>query len=311
MTYDPAKISVHQLAQVVAETEPVHGEPYQAGIVITVEDLEKSYQKVQKALAKVKAVKGIITQAQLPILSEGEIALTLAPLKSQAKATEFVKASQISDALQKAGVKFTGLPSTAAAGTKSDEPDSKRKSPGKSSSKAKGGSDGDMPAEKSRSARGSAGTGKSKGSRDSSTSSEKSSGTGSEEPPRFQILAVAKEKVYLADNEAKIKKFIKEGDKFGDFVVKEMADDDGWYVVLENPDTQETVRVEKEKKDKAGDKESKGKGTKKDSRSEDSGEDKPKSSKKAKPDEPDADSDSNPSEASKGKKDSEKEDSEK
>ena len=40
--YDPDKVTVHQLAQAVAGTQPLHNEPYQAGLLMTVEEHQVS-----------------------------------------------------------------------------------------------------------------------------------------------------------------------------------------------------------------------------------------------------------------------------
>src|SRR5439155_22229118 len=82
-----------------------------------------------------------------------------------------------------------------------------------------------------------------------------------DDTPRFQILAVGDEKVYLADHETKLKKLVKAGDKFGEFVVKEITDKDGWVVLLEKPGTKETIRIEEKKEKSKEEKESKEKGS--------------------------------------------------
>ncbi len=251
LTYDPSKITLHQLLQAVAETPGIHGRPYQGGVLVKVEDPVKSEAKVKKAL---KQVKNVVGYDRAPGSTEpGEIFIVLGPLPRQAKPTDFVKASQIAEALEKAGVKFSELPTST-----STDGDSKKKQPaGKGSVKSKAGED-DAASEKPKTTKPAGGATKSKPTREPS-SPAKSKDEPTEDAPRFQILAVAGEKVYLVDHETKnddgkeLKKFVKQGDKFGDYVVKEMADKDGWYVLLENAETKETVRVELERKDKEKD----------------------------------------------------------
>ena len=234
--------------QTVAETEPVHGTPYHAGLVVTVGDPDKNAAKVKSAL---KRVKGVADIAPVPNASEpGEIAILFAPLSAKAKAAEQVKASQIAEALQKAGVKFSGLPSSGPAGAgigSSDEPDSKRKLPAaKGSAKSKSGPDDTMPEDKTKPSRplgGASSKEKTKPARPSADPARKPKEASSEDTPRFQILAVTGEGMYLTDHEAKLKKLVKQGDKFGEFIVKELGNADGPFLVLENPETKDTIRV--------------------------------------------------------------------
>ena len=265
VTYDPTKVTLHQLAQAVAETEPIHGKPYQAGVVIKIED-PKTASKVPGALKKVKGVTGVTTP---PGLSPGEVAITVAPLPRQTKPADQVKASQIADALEKAGVKFSGLDASGGgSGTPFGEQD-KKKPAAKGTAKPKPGED--MPPEKSKPARTPSITPKTKPARE--PSSPDKSKEGAEDKPRFEIQGEAGGKYYLVDHETKteegkvLKKFVKVGDKFGDYIVKEAGDDDGLFIVLEHSETKETVRVEHEKKDKEKDKDG----------------DKPKEEKPAKP----------------------------
>jgi len=249
VTYDPSKVTLHQLVQTVAETSPVHGKPYEAGVLVTIEDAAKSAAKVKKALGQVK---GVVNFLPAPGASgPGEIMVVLKPLARTAKPADHVKASQIAEALEKNGVKFTDLPGGSAGGTAENDA-KKKQSAAKGTAKTKPG-EGDSAAEKTKPARTATSTTKTK---PAATSPTKSKDDDSEEKPRFQILAGDEDKVYLIDHETKsdegkeLKKLVKEGDKFGDYVVKEVGDDDGLYVVLEHAETKETTRVEKKKKDK-------------------------------------------------------------
>jgi hypothetical protein len=242
VTYDPSKVTLHQLVQAVSETQPLHGKPYAAGVHVTIEDADKSAAKVKKALGQVKGVANFLPA---PGASEpGEIMVILKPLPRTAKPADHVKATQIAEALEKAGVKFDGLPTSSAGGAAENDPKKKQ------------------TAEKTKPARPPSSTAKTKSARDPASSPAKSKDDEPEEKPRFQILAGDEDKVYLIDHETKsdegkeLKKLVKEGDKFGDYVVKEVGDDDGLYVVLEHSETKETTRVEKKKKekDKDGDK---------------------------------------------------------
>ncbi len=56
VTYDPVKVTLHQLVHAVSETPPVHGKPYEAGVLVTIDDPVKSAAKVKKALGQVKGV---------------------------------------------------------------------------------------------------------------------------------------------------------------------------------------------------------------------------------------------------------------
>jgi hypothetical protein len=260
----------------VAGTQPLHEQRYEAGVLVTVEDLKKNSGKVRSALVRVKGVQNVVPGG-LP----NEIVIALAPLSPAAKQKEFLQS--IAEALQKAGLKFSGLPSAGPTGGgigTNDEADPKRKAAtAKGTPKSKGGSDDTMPEEKGKSARpfGNASPKeKAKPARQPAESPGKSKEGTPEDQPRFQILAVTGDKLYLADHEAKLKKFVKAGDKFGDFVVKEVGNDDGPFVVLENPETKDTIRVEKERKDKDKDKDKDG-GKGKDDKAKDS-----KGSKEAK-----------------------------
>jgi hypothetical protein len=256
VTYDPSKVSLHQLVQTVAETAPVHGKPYEAGVLVTIEDAAKSAAKVKKALGQVK---GVMNFLPAPGASEpGEIMLVLRPLPRGAKPADHVKASQIAEALEKAGVKFSGLPGGSASGTAENDP--KKKQPvAKGSTKTKPG-DGDSAADKTKPARATHSAAKTNPARDPASSPTKSKDDEPEEKPRFQILAGDEAKVYIIDHETKseegkeLKKLVKEGDKFGDYIVKEVGDDDGLYVVLEHAETKDTIRVEHKKKEKEGEK---------------------------------------------------------
>jgi hypothetical protein len=244
ISYDPSKVTLHQLAQVVLETEPLHGKRYEPWLVVNLE-LPKEDPKIEsKAAATMKRVKGVARVDKLPKSQpgDGEIGVLLAPLARQARPSDFVKASQIAEALEKSGVKFTGLPAAAAGGSDESDP-KKKKTAAKSAAKSKG-NDDEPPAEKPKSGRPS-GLPKTKPTRE--PVAEKAPPG---DLPRFQIVAISRDRVYLADNEAKIKKFVKEGDEFGEFLVKEAADKDGWYVVLEHRETGESIRIEKDPKDK-------------------------------------------------------------
>lgn len=259
VTYDPSKVTVHQLAQAVAETEQIHpGNRYQAGLLVTIEEPAKNAAKVKTGL---KRVRGVADFAAVPGATDpGDIMILFAPLSRTAKPADQVKASQIAESLEKAGVKFSGLPGSSAGGSAENDP--KKKQPAaKGTAKTKPG-EGDSAAEKTKPTRPAASTAKTKPARDPASSPTKSKDDEPEEKPRFQILAGDEDKVYLIDHETKsdegkeLKKLVKEGDKFGDFIVKEVGDDDGLYVVLEHAGTKETTRVEKKKKekDKDGDK---------------------------------------------------------
>jgi hypothetical protein len=252
VTYDANKVTLHQLVQAVADTPPVHGKPYAAGVYVTIEDAEKSASKVKKGLGQVK---GVMNFMGAPGASEpGEIMIVLRPLARNAKPADHVKASQIGEALEKAGVKFDGLPGGSAGGTAENDP-KKKPSTAKGTAKTKSG-DGDSATEKTKPARTTPSTAKTKPARDPATSPAKSKDDEPEEKPRFQILAGDEDKVYLIDHETKtddgkeLKKLVKQGDEFGNYVVKEVGDDDGLYVVLEHAETKEATRVEKKKKEK-------------------------------------------------------------
>ncbi len=247
ISYDPAKVTLSQLFQAVTAAEPIHGKRYQAALIVTVDDLQKNASKVRTALKKIKGA----DVASLPNLSPGEIAITLPPLPLKPKPTDHVKAAQVADAFEKAGVKISGLDVAAATGSAFDN-DPKKKQPSSKTTKPKAGDD-DAP-DKSKTSRTT--TPKTKPARDPATPSAKPKDESSDEKPRFQILGGGGDKVYLIDHETKnddgkeLKKFVKAGDRFGDYTVKELGDDDGLFVVLEHLETKEITRVEHEKKDK-------------------------------------------------------------
>jgi copper chaperone CopZ len=248
VSYDPAKVTLHQVIQSVAETEPVHpGSRYQAGVLVTIDVVAKNATKVKGALKKVK---GVVDFAPVPgATNPGDIMVALAPLSRAAKPTDHVKASHIAEALEKAGVKFSGIETSRGGAAAADD----KKNPGaKSSAKAKPGDD-ESPGEKSKPTR-SPPTPKSKPTREPSAPPKAKED--SADKPRFEILAQASGKIYLVDRETKsdegkeLKKFVKAGDTFGDYTVKETGDDDGLFVILEHTETKETIRVEREKKEK-------------------------------------------------------------
>src|SRR5262245_58029652 len=109
VTYDPTLVSLHQLVMTVTEAPPVHNMLYEAGVLVTVEDPVKSAAKIKKALGQVK---GIANYISLPggTPESSDIMIVLRPLARNAKAADHVKASQIGEALEKNGVKFSGLP---------------------------------------------------------------------------------------------------------------------------------------------------------------------------------------------------------
>ena len=272
-----------------AGNQPLHEQRYEARLLVTVEDLKKNGGKVRTALGRVKGIQAGSSPSGMP----DEIVIAFAPLSPNANKKDFVKASQIAEALQKANVKFSGLPSAGPSGAgigTNDDADPKRKAAtAKGTPKSKTGSDDAVPEEKGKSARPSGGAApkeKAKPTRPPAEAAGKSKEGTPEDQPRFQILAVTEGKLYLADHEAKLKKFVKAGDKFGDFVVKEVGNDDGPFVVLENPETKDTIRVEHERKDKDKDgdkgKEDKAKGDKaKDEKGKESKDSKAKDSKEA------------------------------
>lgn len=250
VTYDPAKVTLHQIVNAVATTDPVHGKRYEAGVIMTIEDLKKESKRVQTTLGKLKLR---VTEIQPP--QPGEIVVLFPVLAPQAKANDFIKASQIAEALEKAGVKFSGLTGVQTSGAASNSLDAdKKKATAKTAGKSKLGGD-DMAADKadkSKSSRPAAGSAKSKPAGDPAARSDKSKEGTPDDAPRFQIVAEANGKFYLVDHEANVKKFVKEGDEFGDYTVKQVSHDDG-LIVLEHKETKELVRVEKEKKDKPKD----------------------------------------------------------
>ncbi len=254
VAYDPSKLTVHQLVQKVAETAPVHNKPYQAGLLINVDDLAKNGSKLQATLRRVKGVAGV--QAA-PGGAPGEVVITFVPLGPQAKAGDTVKASQIAEALDKANIRFSGLDAETARGAGGLE---ERKQPAtRGFGKTKPG-DG-LSDEKGKPARPfGGGTTKERArpiapaasaARPRAPAAKPKSAAPDPDAPRFQIQALAGEKPYLVDHEANLKKFVKAGDAFGDYVVQSIGtDDDGFFVLLENPATKETVRVDKDPKDK-------------------------------------------------------------
>jgi copper chaperone CopZ len=258
VTYDPGKVSTHQLVAAVSEAPPVHNKRYEAGLLVTVEDPAKSAAKIKKALGQVKGVANYIA---LPggTAESGDIMIILRQIAPNAKPADLVKASQIGEALEKSGVKFTGLPGGAAGAFPFDSDAKKKQIAPKTAGKAKLGAD-DMPFEKSKTARPAPIAPKAKPPRDGSLTKPKEK-EADEDRPRFAILAGDSDKVYLVDREAKsddgkeLKKLVKEGDKFGDYVIKEVGEEEGLYVVLEHVRSKETIRVEHKKKDKDKDKE--------------------------------------------------------
>jgi copper chaperone CopZ len=261
VTYDPAKVNLHQLVGAVSEAPPVHNKPYEAGVLVTVEEPVKNAAKVKKALGQVK---GIVNFMAVPggTAESGDFMIILRPLPRNAKPTDHVKASQIGEALDKNGVKFTGLPGGMVRGGIEELDAKKKQGLPKTSAKSKSGLD-DVPLEKAKPARPSSNTPKSKPAREPSTavkSKEKEKDDESADKPRFVILGGDSDKVYLVDHEGKteegkeLKKLVKEGDKFGDYIIKEVGDDEGLYVVLEQLQTKEKIRVEHKKKEKEGDK---------------------------------------------------------
>jgi copper chaperone CopZ len=250
VSYDPAAVSLHQLVSGVSQATPVHNKLYEAGVIVTVEDPAKSAPKVKKSLEKIKGVANFISlPGSKP--DSGEIMILLRPLPPGTKPADQVKASQIGEALEKGGVKFSGIPSGAARPSIEDA-DAKKKTTAKPAAK-------ESAADKSKMTRPAIPPARSK-TTGTAPSKAKTKDEDADPKPRFVILAGNDDKVYLVDHEGKnedgkeLKKFVKEGDKFGDYTVKEVGNDDGLYVVLENTQTNETIRVEHKKKEKEGDK---------------------------------------------------------
>jgi len=56
--YDPQAVSVQQLAQAVADTPGLHGKPYQAALLIHVDDLSNpdTQKKISEALKNLKGI---------------------------------------------------------------------------------------------------------------------------------------------------------------------------------------------------------------------------------------------------------------
>jgi copper chaperone CopZ len=271
VTYDPARVSTHQLVAAVSEAPPQHNKRYEGGLLVTVEEPVKNASKIKKALGQVKGIGNYMTMpGGTP--ESGDIMIILRPLAPNAKPADQVKASQISDALEKNGIKFSGLPG-GGGGFRgfAEEPDTKKR-PGLAKTGTKPKLGDDMPLEKSKTARPAPPPPRSRPARatDSSLTKSKEKEDDSEDRPRFVILAGDSDKVYLVDHETKsddgkeLKKLVKEGDKFGDYVIKEVGDDDGLYVILENARSKETIRVEHKKKDKDADKSKEHSDTKKD-----------------------------------------------
>ncbi|GEM_PF-5157340 len=266
LSYDASKVSVHQLVQACMNTQPLHGKPYQAGLIVGIEEPQKSFPKMQKALKRVKGLGAV-----QPI-SDKDVVITFVPLTPKSKEKDFVTTAQLAEELTRAGVKYSGLPAAESPGAAGAD-DAKRKPIGSKGSTKTKPADGEPGDEKAKPTRPTGST-KTKPAKDPTDPAEKPKDDSPEDAPRFQILAVAGGKVYLADNEEKLKKFVVEGDKFGEFVVKEIGDDDGnKFVVLEKPESKETIRIEKEKKDKPKDEAGKDGGEKKEAEKKDSAKD--------------------------------------
>ena len=98
--YDPQAATVQQLAQVVADTPGLHGKPYQATLLLHVDDLSNSdtQKKISEAL---KDVKGI---SAAPVDDKaGLLGVTFDKLDTSQG--DGVKLAQILDPLREAGVK--------------------------------------------------------------------------------------------------------------------------------------------------------------------------------------------------------------
>jgi hypothetical protein len=247
---------LYQIVATVSEAPPVHNKPYEAGVLVTVEDPVKSAAKLKKALGQIKGVMNLIPMpGGTP--ESGDFMIILRPLPRNAKPTEFVHASDIGEAFEKNGIRFSGLPAGDARPAL-DSADAKKKGTSKSTSKSKMAADGKSASKPARSTPSSSkakspvrdGLGTQAKSRDKEAESE--------DRPRFVILAGDSDKVYLVDHEAKtddgkqLKRLVKQGDQFGEYSVKEVGNDDGLYVVLEHSESKERIRIEHKKKENEG-----------------------------------------------------------
>jgi hypothetical protein len=257
--YDATKTSVQAMVWAAQQTQPVHGMRYQTGLVITVQDLAKSESRLKSALRRVRGV------ADMQVLNKetGEIAVLFGPPPQ--KLDDHATATKIAQAAAKAGLSISGIEGVEVDAPAAADPAAKKKTTptkGKAKGKSEDSPDGDNPApggdaektEKGKPKR--TPTPKTKPAGDADDKPEPNKApekpkekTKDEDKPseaaRFQILAFGNGKVYLKDNESNEKKFVTKDDKFGDFVVKEIDEKAGKFVVLENPDAKETIRVER------------------------------------------------------------------
>jgi copper chaperone CopZ len=250
ISYDPARVATHQIVAGVSEAPPVHNKRYEAGLIITVEEPVKSGSKLKKALGQVK---GVVNYVSLSggNADSGDVMIILRPILPNTKPADYVKASQIAESLEKNGVRFTGLPGGR---EPSEDLDTKKKPALAKASKSKLGGD-ELVADKQKSPRTPPIAPKPRSRDLASKAKDKEKEDESNDRPRFSILAGDSDKVYLVDHETKsdegkeLKKLVKEGDRFGDFVIKEVGDEDGLFVVLEHAESKDTIRVEHRKKE--------------------------------------------------------------
>lgn len=250
VSYDPTKTSVQVVAATASRVQPVHGQPYIAGMLITITDLQKSEGKLKGALGRVRGV----ANYRIMDAEAGKVAVLFSapPTRPDDHAT----ATKIAQAISKVGITYSGIdgveveaapavadskkkstaaksktkpdaePPTAGAGDETEKPKPKRATP-----KPKADAEPPDPGEPE----------KAEKPKDPEKAADKPN-TG--ESARFQIMAFANGKVFLKDTDANLKQFVSKNDKFGDFIVKEIDEKAGKYVILEDAE-KKTTRVER------------------------------------------------------------------
>jgi copper chaperone CopZ len=115
VTYMPAQVSVQQIAQAVADTPGVHGKPYQASLLVRVENLSDSATQ-EKANTALKNVPGVAS-ASVADDKAGILAIQFAVLPDADKTGGPKGASeeQILKALREAGLTAQAVTSAASA----------------------------------------------------------------------------------------------------------------------------------------------------------------------------------------------------
>ncbi|MBE7494936.1 MAG: heavy-metal-associated domain-containing protein [Verrucomicrobiaceae bacterium] len=105
VTYDPAVLSEHQVAQAVREAIPLHGTPYLATLRIHVPDYSKHASKITELFARWKSQVTAVPSLEV----KNQLIIHFEPLKADAKKTspQGWTFAAFSEAMKQLGITFT------------------------------------------------------------------------------------------------------------------------------------------------------------------------------------------------------------